>query len=297
MSLILIFLLSASNLTEVTTQNNPNVVVSGWTVKTSEGKVYVTAYILNNEDFGVYGTPTAEVTSELFHIYKGSSLRTYFPPKETVERTIAIEGISQIDYSYFSSAQFLRPNIFLTNFEDSSDTGNGDPTNGDPFGNGDPTNGDPFDGEQRQETNISFPIDWPILGVGIVAAVAVGVFVFVKQKKVSESHLSEVSLNEFQNWVVKRFSGKNASQKESNIGIDGYTAQGTPLLIKQSENVGANVIDSFASVIGRQNARNGIVVAFSFSDDIYRGIVRAKRNYRIEIKKVTIKELIARKPV
>ena len=177
------------------------------------------------------------------------------------------------------------------------DTGNGVPTNGDPFGNGDPTNGDPFDGEQRQDTNISFPIDWPILGVGIVAAIAVGAFVFVKQKKISESHLREVSLNEFQNWVVKRFSGKNASQKESNIGIDGYTAEGTPLLIKQSENVGANVIDSFASVIGRQNARNGIVVAFSFSDDIYRGIVRAKRNYRIEIKKVTVKELIARKQI
>ena len=164
-------------------------------------------------------------------------------------------------------------------------------------GNGVPTNGDPFDGGQRQDTNISFPIDWPILGVGIVAAVAVGAFVFVKQKKVSESHLSEVSLNEFQNWVVKRFSGKNASQRESNIGIDGYTVEGTPLLIKQSENVGANVIDSFASVIGRQNARNGIVVAFSFSDDIYRGIVRAKRNYRIEIKKVTVKELISRKQI
>ena len=88
-----------------------------------------------------------------------------------------------------------------------------------------------------------------------------------------------------------------ASQRESSMGIDGYTAEGIPILIKQSENVGANVIDSFASVIGRQNVRNGIVVAFSFSDDIYRGIVRAKRNYRIDIKKVTVKELIARRPL
>ena len=50
------------------------------------------------------------------------------------------------------------------------------------------------------------------------------------------------------------------------MGIDGYTVEGIPLLIKQLDNVGANVIDSFTSVIGRQNARNGIVVAFSFNE-------------------------------
>jgi hypothetical protein len=287
-----------------------NVVPSGWVTKTGDGKVFVTAYYLNNEDFGAYGNPTAEVISESHNSYKNSSPRTYFPPHEPIEITITIDGIGQVDYGYFSSTQFLRPIVTVTGLENNicsvcDGTGISDCPNcsNTPIntGNGDPTDVDPFeglfDGEQRQETSISFPIEWPILGLGVVAAVAVGALVFVKQKKVSESHLKEISSNEFQSWVIKRFSGKMASQRESSMGIDGYTAEGTPILIKQSENVGANVIDSFASVIGRQNVRNGIVVAFSFSDDIYRGIVRAKRNYRIEIKKVSIKDLITRRPL
>lgn len=309
--LIIIFTFSGLNITQITAQystcqetkaiepihpeyeqiENPNVRVSGWRIKTADGKVYVTLYVTNSENFGVYATLTAEITSEVLKIYKSSSIRTYFPPKQATEKTITIEGVSSVDYSYFSSEQYLRPNFFLTDFENVPvDNGNTEPTDGNPFEG-------TVEEEKRQEGNISFYLDWPILGISIAAAVAVGAFVFSKQKKVSESHLRKISLNEFQNWVVKRFSGKISSQRESIMGIDGYTVEGIPLLIKQSDNIGANVIDSFASVIGRQNARNGIVVAFSFNDDIYRGIVRAKRDYRIEIKKVTVKELAARKPV
>jgi hypothetical protein len=309
--LILVVIFTGLNITQVTAQysicqetrtvgftypeyeqiENPNIRVSGWQIKTGDGKVYVTAFVTNSENFGVYATLTAEITSEVFNIYRSSSLRTYFPPKQATQKIIPIEGINSVDYSYFSNEQYLRPNFFLTDFENVPvDTENKEPIDSDPFE-------ETFEGEKRQESNISFYVDWPILGASIVAAVAVGAFVFSKQKKVSESHLRKVSLNEFQNWVVKRFSGKISSQRESTMGIDGHTGEGIPLLIKQSDNVGANVIDSFASVIGRQNARNGIVVAFSFNDDIYRGIVRAKRDYRIEIKKVTVKELTRRKPV
>ena len=309
--LIVIFIFSGFNITQIAAQSlicqetrtiesiypeyeqieNPNVRVSGWQIKTGDGKVYVTLFVTNSESFGVYATLTAEITSEVLNIYKSSSLRTYFPPKQATQKTITIEGVNSVDYSYFSSTQYLRPNFFLTDFESVPvDSENNEPTDGDPFEGTD-------EQEKRQEGNISFYVDWPILGVSIVAAVAVGAFVFSKQKKVSENRLRTISLNEFQNWVVKRFSGKISSQRESTMGIDGYTVEGIPLLIKQSDNVGANVIDSFASVIGRQNARNGIVVAFSFNDDIYRGIVRAKRDYRIEIKKMTVKELTTRKPV
>lgn len=152
-------------------------------------------------------------------------------------------------------------------------------------------------GKKRENVNISLPFDWTFIGVGVVAVVAIGAFVFVKQKKVSEKHLREVSSNEFQNWIVQRFSGKVSSPRESSMGIDGYTGEGHPILIKQSDNIGGNVIDGFASVIGKIKASTGIVVGFSFSDDVYRGIVRAKRNYRIEIKKVTVKDLIQRKPI
>jgi hypothetical protein len=152
-------------------------------------------------------------------------------------------------------------------------------------------------GKKMENVNISLPFDWTFIGVSVVAVVAIGAFVFVKQKKVSEKHLREVSSNEFQNWVVQRFSGKVASQREARIGIDGYTGEGYPILIKQSENIDGNIIDGFASVISKIKASTGIVVGFSFNDDVYREIVRAKRNYRIEIKKVTVKDLIQRKTI
>jgi hypothetical protein len=152
-------------------------------------------------------------------------------------------------------------------------------------------------GMRTENVNITLPFDWAFIGVGVVVVVAICAFVFVKQKKVSEKHLREVSSNEFQNWVVQRFSGKVASPREASMGIDGYTEEGYPILIKQSDNIAGNVIDGFASVIGKIKTSIGIVVAFSYSDDVYRGIVRAKRNYGIEIKKVTVKDLMHRKPL
>ena len=129
----------------------PDVVTSGWITDTRDGKVFVTGFFLNNEDFGVYGTTTAEITSEVFTIYTNSSPRTYFPPHEPINTTITIGGISQFDYGYFSSIPFLRPNVTVSGLENSlcsfcdgtgivdcpdctntsNDTRNGDPTDGD----------------------------------------------------------------------------------------------------------------------------------------------------------------------
>ena len=152
-------------------------------------------------------------------------------------------------------------------------------------------------GKQTEDPGISLPFDWTIIGVSAAAAVTMVGYVLVKRKKVSEKDLRRLSYNEFQKWVIQRLGGKTSSPDYSHMGIDGFTAEGHPIKIVQSDTVDGNVIDSFASVIGRQNARNGIVVAFSFSDDIYRGIVRAKRNYRIDIKKVSVKELILGRPL
>ena len=321
LSLILIFLFSAFSLAQVMAQcstcqgtgkvvcpycegetlGKPNVVLSGWILRTSEGKVFVIGFFLNNEDFGVYGTPVAEVKSETQTSYTNSSPRTYFPPHEPINTTITIGRINQIDYSYFSNEQFLRPIITVTELDDitcSVCNGTGFvtcPECGDALidiGGEDQIDDPTIDGETKEEISISFPFDWTIIGVGAVAAEAIAAFVLVKRKKVTEKDLRGLSSNEFQNWVIQRLLGKASSPRDSRIGTDGYTAEGHPIKIMQSDNIGGNVIDNFASVIGRIKAKNGIVVAFSFSDDVYRGIVRAKRNYRIEIKKVTVKELI-----
>ena len=128
--------------------------------------------------------------------------------------------------------------------------------------------------------------------MGIVAGVVIAAVVIVKRKKVTEKDLKKLSSDEFQKWVIQRLSGNPSSLRDARLGIDAYTAEGHPIQIKPSDNIGRNEIDTFASIMGRVKAKNGIVVAFSFRDDVYRGIVRARVNYGIEIQKVTVKELI-----
>ena len=146
--------------------------------------------------------------------------------------------------------------------------------------------------EPKKVVPVSSPVDWRLVGVGAVATVVIVAIVVVRRKKVTEKDLRRLAPIEFQNWVVQRLSGKASSIRDSRIGIDAYTVEGYPIQIRQSDNIGRNVIENFASVMGRIKAKNGIIIAFSFADDAIRGIVRARINYRVEIKKVTIKELI-----
>jgi hypothetical protein len=115
----------------------------------------------------------------------------------------------------------------------------------------------------------------------------------VGRKKVIEEDLRKLSPSEFQDWVVQgRFLGRASSTKDSYMGIDGYTAEGYPIQVKQSDEVGRNVVDSFAAAMGRSKAKNGVIVAFSFGQGAYEGVVRAKLHYGIEIEMVTVKELL-----
>lgn len=149
-------------------------------------------------------------------------------------------------------------------------------------------------GRQIENVGISLPFNWTIIGVGIIAAVTMAGYILLKRNKTSEKDLRRLSYEEFQNWAIQRLDGKTSSLEYSRIGIDGFTTEGHPLKIVQSDSVDGNVIDNFASLILRIKEKNGKVVAFNFSDDVYRGIVRAKRNYGIDIGKVTVKELIKR---
>jgi hypothetical protein len=147
-------------------------------------------------------------------------------------------------------------------------------------------------GGQNEGLNIPLDIGGAAFGVAVFVGVAIAAFVVVKKRKVSEKDLRKLPPTEFQNWVIKKLAGKSSSLRDSHVGIDGYTIEGQPISIKQSDGIGRNVIENFAAAMGRIKAKNGIIVAFSFGSDAYTGIVRAKLNYRIEIKMVTVKELI-----
>jgi hypothetical protein len=281
----------------------PTIANKGTTAWASGEAAYVKGLFQNEEDAGVYGTATAEVQGSTT-TYTNTSSSTYFPPHETIEITIVIEEISYSDYRYLTQQRYIRSRIYLSEVDeiicpDCSGTGvvsvaaDCPECGGTGFVTCPTCGGSLIAGGGQEETATSFPlVEGAAVAVGVVAAVTMAAIVVVKRKRVSEEALRKLTPSEFQNWVVQKISGKVASQEDSRVGIDGYTAEGYPIQIKQSDDVGGNVIDNFASAMGRRKARNGIMVAFSFGKGVYEGVARAKIHYRLEIKTVTVKELI-----
>jgi DNA modification methylase len=104
--------------------------------------------------------------------------------------------------------------------------------------------------------------------------------------------LRKVAPFEFQNWVVKRLFGRVTARKSGDMGIDGTTFEGVPIQVKQSDDIGRNVIDNFETALRRKKKTKGIVVAFSFGRGAYEEIARAKLNDNLDIKALKIAELL-----
>ncbi len=108
----------------------------------------------------------------------------------------------------------------------------------------------------------------------------------------SEEDLRKLPPFEFQNWVVQRLFGRVSARKSSDMGIDGFTFEGTPIQVKQSDDVGRNVIDNFETAIRRRKQTKGIIIAFSFGKGAYEEIARARLHDNIEIEALTVKEML-----
>lgn len=108
----------------------------------------------------------------------------------------------------------------------------------------------------------------------------------------SEDDLRKLPPFEFQNWVVQRLFGRVSARKSSDMGIDGYTFEGNPIQVKQSDDIGRNVVDNFETAIRRRKQTKGIIIAFSFGKGAYEEIARAKLHDNVEIQAMTVKELL-----
>lgn len=108
----------------------------------------------------------------------------------------------------------------------------------------------------------------------------------------TEEELRKLPHFEFQNWVVQRLFGRVSSRKSSDMGIDGYTFEGDPIQVKQSEDVGRNVMDNFETAMRRTKAKKGVIVALSFGKGAYEEIARAKLHDNMEIKAITTRDLL-----
>lgn len=97
---------------------------------------------------------------------------------------------------------------------------------------------------------------------------------------------------EFQNWVIQRLHGRVSQRRVWDMGIDGYTYEGNPVQVKQSEKVGRNVVDNFETALRRANKDSGLIVAFSFSRGAYEEIARAKLHDGLDIEAVKVEDLL-----
>jgi len=108
---------------------------------------------------------------------------------------------------------------------------------------------------------------------------------------------------EFQNWVVIDKMRANASRKKAgDMGLDGYyprsiLTEEAGIQVKQSDGVGRNVIDNFETALKRAGYKKGYIVAFSFSSGAYEEVARIKNKGELEIKLITVKELLTKQKI
>ncbi|MDR3112267.1 MAG: site-specific DNA-methyltransferase [Elusimicrobiota bacterium] len=114
---------------------------------------------------------------------------------------------------------------------------------------------------------------------------------------------------EFESWVVQQFGGTSNIKQRVDMGLDGKTADGTPIQVKRSDNVGRDVIDKFIAAIQRfdkallekniaEKKPIGYIIAFSFGRGAVEEATRLKNTEDRIIKLVRVDEIvpIATKP-
>ncbi len=104
--------------------------------------------------------------------------------------------------------------------------------------------------------------------------------------------LKQLQPFDFQNWVMEKLYGRVNPRKVGDMGIDGYFIDGSPIQVKQSEDIGRNVIDNFETAMQRIGKNKGVIVAFSFGKGAYEEVARAKNEQNLEITLKTVEEIL-----
>jgi DNA modification methylase len=108
----------------------------------------------------------------------------------------------------------------------------------------------------------------------------------------SEDEVRGLQPFEFQNWVCQKIFARPSERKVGDMGIDGWTMDGRPLQIKQSEHIGRNVIDNFETAIKRVKKDRGVIVALSFGKGAYEEVARVKNVEGVEIELKTVEDIM-----
>ncbi|HUK85365.1 MAG TPA: hypothetical protein VLU95_05855 [Candidatus Acidoferrum sp.] len=238
----------------------------------------VTGTFKNNQYQDVYGIATATVTTNDTFTEKLSSNITLVPAQGTTTITITFNDLPF--QPYYSCLMSFAAEYTLSPTESGTQTAN-------------PIAPTPVSGGSTGGGNYSSVVI-AIISIAVIALVSVTGFMMFKKTRFSEQKVRRFTSSEYQNWILKRLGGHASSALDSRKGIDGYTGANDPMMIKQSDNIGKLQVQNFMNAIIQTRARNGLIVAFGFDAEAQAAASRARMN-RIEIKLVTVKELIERK--
>jgi DNA modification methylase len=108
---------------------------------------------------------------------------------------------------------------------------------------------------------------------------------------------------EFETWIIDQFGGIGNTKQKSDFGIDGKTRENIPIQVKQTENIGRNVVDNFSSAIKRydkalyekniqENKIAGYIIAFSFGKGAVQEVARLKNDENVLIKLMRVDEIV-----
>lgn len=101
---------------------------------------------------------------------------------------------------------------------------------------------------------------------------------------------------EFQNWVINEMRAKQSKKLVGDMGLNGYydktifTDRGG-IQVKQSENVGRNVVFNFETALRAGKYEKGYIVAFSFTKGAHEEAARAKGD-GLDIKLIHVEDLL-----
>jgi len=107
----------------------------------------------------------------------------------------------------------------------------------------------------------------------------------------------------FETWIIQQFGGIPQNKKGGDKGVDGKTADGTPIQVKQSTGIGVNVVKNFSvsakqfnKILFEKNVSEkkpvGYIIAFSFGKGAVEEAARLKNSENIIIKLITVDEIV-----
>jgi DNA modification methylase len=125
----------------------------------------------------------------------------------------------------------------------------------------------------------------------------------VQLHKYDEEKLFNENPFKFETWVIQQFGGIPQNKKGGDKGVDGKTANGTPIQVKQSKNIGVNVVKNFSvsakqynKILFEKNVSEkkpaGYIIAFSFGKGAVEEAARLKNSENIIIKLICVNEIV-----